>query len=98
MPDDDNDLAVVDSSGLTDRDWTKINELSAIYKAGGKQALAIALDTLTNEDPVLTLRVLAAFSPVDTSNAIKDVMADQGITEDDMRQLIAKLEQSDKKH
>jgi hypothetical protein len=39
-------LEVVDSSGLTDDDWAKINRLRHLHESGGSKALSKALDEL----------------------------------------------------
>jgi hypothetical protein len=43
-------------------------------------------------DPVRSIRVLGAYFPEMIREAIKDQVAEQGMTEDDIRELIRKLE------
>jgi hypothetical protein len=43
-------LEVVDSSGLTDDDWAKINRLRHLHESGGSKALAF--DELAKADPI----------------------------------------------
>jgi hypothetical protein len=83
-------LEVVDTTGLTDADWAEINKLKNAY-AGGQKALSAALDDLA-KDPSRTARVLGALFPDLVREATKDKMAESGITEEDLRELIRKLE------
>jgi hypothetical protein len=82
---------IKDPSELTDADWAEINKLRAAYETGGQEALSAALDELAH-DPVRSIRVLAAFFPEMVRESIKDEMAEKGVTEDDIRELIRKLE------
>jgi hypothetical protein len=91
MTDDRDALGVVDTSGLTDADWAEINKLKRAYEDGGQPALSAALDKLS-ADPVRCMRVIGAFFPDDVREAIKDTMAEHGMTEGDLRELIRKLE------
>lgn len=79
---------IVDTTGLTDSDWTEINRLKAAYSEGGEAGYAQALDALLVRDPIQTVAVLAAFFPDDMRNVIKDQMAEQGIDEDDLRAIL----------
>ena len=79
----DDDLGIVNSSGLTDVDWAEINKLKSTYGSGGQKALSAALDALIKDDPVRATRVLGAFFPDMVREAIKDQMAENGITEED---------------
>jgi hypothetical protein len=47
-------LEVVDSSGLTDDDWAKINRLRHLHESGGSKALSKALDELAEADPIIS--------------------------------------------
>jgi hypothetical protein len=91
-------LEVVDSSGLTDDDWAKINRLRDLYESGGSKALSKALDELAEADPIIFMHIMSAFYPDLVRERIKDDLAENGMTEDDVRQLIQKLEGSDKRH
>jgi hypothetical protein len=88
----DEPFEVVDSSGLTDADWININGLRRTYKEGGKEALSEALGKLAKDDPVRYVRVIGAFFPEMMREAIKDEMAELGMTEEDLRELMRKLE------
>ena len=87
----DDELVVADTSGLTDADWAEINRLKSAYADGGDKALRKALKEL-DDNPTLRLRVLGAFFPEMVREAIKDAMAANGTTEDDIRDLIRKLD------
>jgi hypothetical protein len=92
------DLEIQDTSGLTDSDWVEINKLRNAYKNGGRKAFAIALDQLA-KDPIRYAVVIGAFYPDMVRETIRDQMAEAGITEEDLRELIQKLERpSDTKH
>jgi hypothetical protein len=82
---------VVETSHLTDADWTEINKLRRAYETGGRKALSKAMAEL-GKDPVQYMRVMAAYLPDIVREAIKDQMAEIGVTEQDLRELIRKLE------
>jgi hypothetical protein len=84
------DFEIVDSSHLTDADWAEINKLKKACETGGK-ALSAAIEQLAT-DPIRYMNVMAAFFPDMIREAIKDSMAESGMTEDDLRELIRKLE------
>jgi hypothetical protein len=85
------DFEIVDSSHLTDADWAEINKLKKACETGGKKALSAAIEQLA-ADPIRYMNVMAAFFPDMIREAIKDSMAESGMTEDDLRELIRKLE------
>jgi hypothetical protein len=58
----------------------------------GEEALSAALQALVERDPIQAGRVLGAFFPDLVRETIKDKLADMGITEEDLRELIRKLE------
>jgi hypothetical protein len=89
---DDDELGVVDSTGLTDADWAEINELKRAHKEGGQKALWAAANELIDRDAVLGMRILEALFPNEVREAIKDGMAELGMTEEDLRDLRAKIE------
>ena len=91
-------LEVVDSSGLTDDDWAKINQLRHVYESGGSKALSKAFGELREAAPINCVRIVGAFFPDMLREAIKDGLAEVGMTEDDVRELIHKFEGSDKRH
>jgi hypothetical protein len=45
-------LEVVDSSGLTDDDWAKINRLRHLHESGDSKALSKAFAELREADPI----------------------------------------------
>jgi len=81
------DLVVVDSSGLMDADRAEINKLRNVYKNGSRKAFAVALDQLA-PDPIRYAVVIGAFYPDMVREAIRDQMAELGLTDDDIRDLI----------
>jgi hypothetical protein len=85
------DLEIQDSSGLTDADWAEINKLRNAHK-NGRKAVETALDQLAN-DPIRYAVVIGAFFPDMVREMIRDQMADAGITEEDIRELLQKAEQ-----
>ncbi len=84
-------MEVVDSSSLTDADWAEINKLKTAYERGGQKALSKSMEKLS-ADPIRYCTVMAAFFPDMIREAIRDSMAEQGITADDLKELIQKLE------
>ena len=80
---DPDDLGIVDTSWLTDADWAVINRLRRIHETEGQKAVRKALRAL---EPESYLRVVAAFFPDKVREAIKDEMAENGITEQDFRE------------
>jgi len=76
-------LTVVDVSGLTDADWTGINKVMRACQAGGFDIFWDEIDKLV--DPVLRIRVAKAFFPDLIREALKDEMAEQGITHEDLK-------------
>jgi hypothetical protein len=91
-------LQVVDSSGLTDDDWTKINQLRHLHESGGCKALAKAFDELAKADPIHFVHIMNAFFPDMVREMSRDVLAEVGMTEDEVRELIQNLEGSYKRH
>lgn len=87
----DDELGLVDTSHLLDADWAEINALRDAYKAGGQRALSKRMATLS-EDPARHLRIIAAFDPQMVSNAVRDAMAEIGMTEEELREIVRKGE------
>jgi hypothetical protein len=85
-------LRVVDTTDLTDADWAEINNLKKVYDTAGERALSAALKAVGERDPIRAARVLGAFFPDLVRETIKDRLADMGITGEDLRELIRKLE------
>jgi hypothetical protein len=88
---EDDPFEVVDSSGLTDADWAEINKLQQAYKEGGKRALNKAIAVLAR-DPIRFVSVIAAFFPDMIREAIRDSVAEAGLTEEDLREMVRKHE------
>ena len=88
---DPDDLGIVDTSWLTDADWAVINRLRRVHETEGQKAVRKALRAL---EPESYLRVAAAFFPDKVREAIKDEMAENGITEQDLRKMAKKLHPS----
>jgi hypothetical protein len=87
----DDPFEVIDSSGLTDADWAEINKLQQAYKEGGKRALNKAMAALA-KDPIRFASVIGAFFPEMIREAIKDAVAEAGLTEEDLREMVRRLE------
>ena len=85
------DFEVQDTSGLTDADWSEINKLRNAYETGGRKAIDLALEKLA-KDPIRFVVVIGALYSDMMREMIRDHMADAGITEEDLRELIQKLE------
>ena len=94
MTDKPINLEVAAPSGLTDADWAEINRLKSLYETGGRNALSKALAELGESDPVRSIRVLSALFPETVREALRDSMAEQGITTEDLRELIRRHEVS----
>jgi hypothetical protein len=86
------DLDDGDMSHYTDADWAALNTLKAAWKDGGQKALSKAMEALAENDPVRYSSVMAAYFPTEIANAIRDRMAEIGMTEEDLRELVRKLE------
>ena len=84
------DLAIQDTTGLTDADWAEINKLRKTYKRGGRKAVGLALEKLAKA-PIRYAAVIGALYPDMMREMIRDQMAEAGITEEDLRELIQKL-------
>src|SRR5215472_9906906 len=87
------DLAIQDTTGLTDADWAEINKLRNAHKKGGAKAVGRAMQQLAKDDPVRYVRVIGAFYPDMIREEIKDSMAERGITEEDIREILQNAEQ-----
>jgi hypothetical protein len=97
MAEKKDDLGVVDTSKLTDADWAELNKMKRAYDEGGERALSKALEEL-QKDVGRAYRIMAAFFPERMREALKDFMAERGITEEDLRDLAPKLESLTRKH
>ena len=92
MADEDDPLKVQDTSNLTDADWAEINRWKRAYQAGGKAKLDQIMADLAKDDPIRHMTVVAAFWPDMAREMIRDEMAANGMDEQDLRDLIRKLE------
>jgi hypothetical protein len=81
-------LEIADPSQLTDAHWAEINNLRRCYKEGGPAALSKALDDLQKRDTIMFVQVMAALFPHKVGEAIRDAMAEIGMTKDELRELI----------
>src|SRR5262245_19154190 len=82
---------IVDTEGLSDADLSEINKLLRVYDAGGSDAFWEAVEELGDEDPVRYVAVAGAFFPDVVRKIIRDEMAEQDMTEEDVRDLFKKL-------
>ena len=82
---------VADPSGLTDADWVEINKLRRAFKEGGKKALIEAMEELL-QDTRRASAVIGALFPEMFREVLRDAMAEKGLTEEDVREAIRKLE------
>jgi hypothetical protein len=87
----DEPFEVADPSGLSDADWADINGLRRAYKAGGQFALSEALEELA-KDPIRYMHLMGAIYPEMIREAIREEMAEVGMDEEDLRELLRKLE------
>jgi len=87
---DDDPFKVVDSSGLTDADWAALNKLKEAYANGGKKRLDAEMAKLAEKDAARLVAVIGAMYPDVMRDAIRDHMAEEGITEDDLREIASK--------
>jgi len=83
----------VDTSRLTDADWAEINKLRRASEKGDKAGFA-AFKKLFKRDPVRCSRILSAYYPEKMREALKNELAEAGLTEDDLRELLRKAEGS----
>jgi hypothetical protein len=89
-------LEVVDSSDLKDADWAEINKLRRAYEHRAK-SFDTALRKLS-ADPIRYAVVVAAFFPDMVREKIRDQLAEAGMTEDDVKELIRKVESHGRPH
>lgn len=82
----------IETSHLTDADWAELNKLRRTWRAGGEKAVSRAMAELAAANPICWANILAAYFPNEVCEAIKDEMAERGMTEEDLRELIRKLE------
>jgi len=85
-------LEPVDASHLTDADWAELNKLRRALETGGPEALSKAFANLANAGPLRYMNVVAALFPDMVREMARDKIAEMGMTEEDVRELIRKLE------
>ena len=86
------ELKVVDTSDLDDGDWAAINQLKRIYEINGPDAFWAAIQKLYDDDPVRHVKSLCAFFPAEMSEAVKDSLADAGITREEAYEMLRKAQ------
>ena len=80
------ELKVVDMSGLTDADWAAINK---VIRACANRDLELLRDEIDKlGDPARQIKVAMAFLPDLIREALKDEMAEQGITQEDLKEFL----------
>ena len=84
-------LEVINPSGLTDADWIEIHKVRRAYERGGWDAFWSEFETF-GDDFILQITVLGAFFPDVIRNAIKEELAESGVTLKDLRKLLKKSE------
>jgi len=84
-------LEVVDTRGLTDADWAAIDKVIRAYRAGGMEGFWDELETFGDGNLILQITIVGAFFPDVIREAIKDEMAEQSITLEDLRNLVKRL-------
>ena len=84
-------LEVVDTRGLTDGDWAAINMVIRAHRAGGMDGFWDELEKLGDDNLILQITIVGAFFPDVIREAIKNEMAEQNITVEDLRNLVKRL-------
>lgn len=89
---------VANDAGLTDFDRTELNVLRHAYESGGVDCLDKALAALADANPIQYVRLMAALFPDAARETIRDVVAEAGLTIEDINGMIRKAEISRKIH
>jgi hypothetical protein len=89
-------LEVVGTADLTDADWSVIGKAQQAYSEGGSEALWKLLDELLKDDPIRYRTVVRAFFSVLMTEGA-DETVEQGMTFDEVRELLRKLESRPRK-
>jgi hypothetical protein len=92
MPKQSEPPEIADTSSLTDADWAEINKLKRAHESGGSKALSLALEDLRKSDPARYVRIIAAYLPGLVAETVKDVMAEHGITMEDIMERLRRTE------
>lgn len=82
------DFKLITGSMLTDADWNEINNLKTLYISGGPMALVARVSHLKLNEPARYVAVWGALFPASLKEAVKDAMAEHGIDDEDLRQLV----------
>ena len=88
---------IVDTAKLSESDWAEIRKLEQAWEIGGSKGLSTALDRLA-QDQVIYLRIMVVYFPELIREAIRDEMAARGMTDEDVRDLINKLQKQETRH
>ena len=72
-----------DTSDFTDADWATLHKLVSAYRKGGKKAVLEVAIKLAQEHPEKFLPILLSSSHRETTEAVKDWMAEEGLRPDD---------------
>lgn len=75
---------------LTDTQWAEYNNLMQAWETGGVDALNAALSELTKADPITAVAVIGSMFPDMVRETIRDIMAEQGITVEDLPEMAEK--------
>jgi hypothetical protein len=92
MPKRDDEPELVDASDLTDVDWAEINKLKEAFAKDGREGFERAFDELYERDDIHWMRIAYAYYPTTVTEALKDNVAEAGLTAEDLRELIWKLQ------
>jgi hypothetical protein len=93
------DLGIEDTSHLTDADWAVINKLVRAHRNGDIRALEREMKALAGQDMVRYVTIMHAFSPRRTSEMIRDLAAELGVTEEEAREMAERMNSpSTKRH
>ena len=84
------ELEVVDATDLTDAHWAAIDRVKRVYEARGMDGFWDGLERLGKRDWVFQITIASAFFPAQIREALKGVMADYGLTMEDLREILEK--------
>jgi len=85
-------LEPVDASHLTDADWAELNTLRQALETRGPEALSKAFEKLAKADPIRYMNIVAALFPDMVREMARDKIAEMGMTEEDVHELIRKTQ------
>ena len=92
MPDKDDDIEPENSTLLNEADRAELTRFEEIYRSEGSDALSRVLREAARRNPVAYVRIMAALAPDVVREQLRDAMAEAGMTADDVREMIRKLE------